>query len=90
MSEWEFEFSRQSLKFLKKNNITEDEVTGAVRLGIRRLSKELVNIDLKKLNPPYEGYYRVRVGKIRITFVPYFHRSTVEIAEVEWRGSAYK
>ena len=59
-------------------------------LAIKKLSGEIVSVDLKKLQPPYEGYFRIRVGKMRITCAFDFYINFVDVAEVNWRGSAYK
>ena len=50
---------------------------------------EDVNVDLKKLNPPYQGYFRIRLGRIRITVSINFNSQLADIAEINWRGSAY-
>lgn len=90
MREWEIALSRQSLKFLSKNHLPDESITKLVILAIRKLSGEVVNLDLKKLNPPYQDYFRIRVGRMRITCNIDFDSRVVDVAEVNWRGSAYK
>ncbi len=90
MNQWEIIFSRESLKFLLKNRLPEMMVTEAIVLAIKKISGGDVNVDLKKLHPPYEGCFRVRVGRIRIIFSLNFTLYSVDVIEVNWRGSAYK
>ena len=90
MSQWGITLSRESLKFLDKNHLSEVLVTEVITLAIKKISGENVNVDLKKLHPPYEGCFRVRVGRIRIIFSINFVLFSVEVIEVNWRGSAYR
>lgn len=90
MSQWEINLSRESLKFLHKNHIAETLVTEAIILAIRKISGEDVSVDFKKLHPPYQDCFRVRVGRIRIVFSINFTLYSVDVAEVNWRGSAYR
>jgi len=57
---------------------------------LRKFSGGDINIDLKKLNPPFEGYFRIRHGRMRITFAIDFETHKVDVAETNWRGSSYK
>lgn len=90
MNQWEISLSRTALKFLHKNHLSEEIITDAVTLAVKKLSGEDINVDLKKLNPPYEGYFRIRMGRMRITCGISFETRSVEVAEVEWHGSAYR
>ncbi len=90
MNQWEIVLSRESLKFLRKNHLSDTVVTGAITTALRKISGESVNVDLKKLHPPYGGYFRIRVGRMRITFSIDFDSHFVDVAEVNWRGSAYR
>ncbi len=90
MSQWEIVLSRESLKFLDKNHLPEVLVTEAIALAIKKISGEDVNVNLKKLHPPYGSCFRVRVGQLRIIFSINFVLSSVEVIEVNWRGSAYR
>lgn len=90
MSKWEIVVSKESQKFLRKNNLPDSVVTRAIASAIKKFSGEEINIDLKKLRPPYDGYFRVRVGKIRIIFSIDFDLRSVDVAEINWRGSSYQ
>ena len=64
---WKVEYSKEAKKFIDEQNIWSE-----VRSGIRKFSQgmkgENVNIDLKKLVGNWKGYYRIRIGKIRVIF----------------------
>ena len=87
---WHIDFSESSLKFLKKNNLKEDLITEKIKLVLRKFKGENININVKKLRGEWEGFYRIRVGKLRIIFEFQFKNYRVYIEEIDWRGSAYK
>ncbi|MFH1170177.1 MAG: hypothetical protein V1704_01290 [Candidatus Vogelbacteria bacterium] len=90
MNQWEIVLSRGSLKFLRKNRFSETVATEAVITAIKKLSGEEINLDLKKLHPPYAGYFRVRSGRLRIIFNVDFTAHVAGVIEINWRGSAYQ
>jgi len=87
---WYIDFSENSLKFLKKNNLKEDLIIEKIKLVLRKFKGENININVKKLRGEWEGFYRIRVGKLRIIFEFQFKNYRVYIEEIDWRGSAYK
>ena len=90
MNQWEIILSRESLKFLRKNHFPETVATEAIIVAIKKLSGEEVNLDLKKLHPPYAGCFRVRSGRLRIVFSVDFEAHVADVLEINWRGSAYR
>ena len=87
---WYIDFSTDSLKFLKRNNLTEDFIIEKIRFALRKFQGEDVNVDIKKLKGEWEGFYRIRVGRLRIIVEFQFEYYRVYIEEIDWRGSAYK
>jgi len=51
---------------------------------------ETVAVDLRKTSGKWAGYYRVRVGKIRIIFSVDFDGQKILIEVIDNRGSAYR
>ena len=49
-----------------------------------------VNIDLKKLVGNWEGYYRIRIGKMRIIFDMSKEGKEIFVEKVDHRGDVYK
>lgn len=87
---WKIDFSRDSLKFLEQNNLKDDVIIDKVRLVLRKFKGENMNVDIKKLGGKWEGFYRIRSGKLRIIFEVQFENYRVYIDKVDWRGSAYQ
>lgn len=87
---WSIDFSASSLKFLKQNNLDESLVFEKLRLVFKKFKGEDVNIDVSKLGGKWDGFYRIRSGKIRIIAEFQFERNRVYIEEIDWRGNVYK
>ena len=87
---WQIDFSSNSLKFLKKNNLKENFIIEEIKLVLRKLKGEDVNINVKKLKGEWKGFYRIRSGKIRIIAEFQFEQNRVYIEEIDWRGNIYK
>ena len=84
------EFSASSLKFLKENSLVEGFVVEKLTVAIRKFKGEDVNIDIKKLKGEWEGFYRIRVGKVRIIVEFQFEQNRIFVEEIDWRGNIYK
>ena len=87
---WQIDFSSNSLKFLKKNNLKENFIIEEIKLVLRKFKGEDVNINVKKLKGEWKGFYRIRSGKIRIIAEFQFEQNQVYIEEIDWRGNIYK
>ncbi len=87
---WRIDFSVSSLKFLKQNNLDEILVIEKLRLAFQKFKGEDININIKKLGSGWEGFYRIRDGKMRIIVEFQFQQNHAYIEEIDWRGNAYK
>jgi len=87
---WQIDFSINSLKFLKKNNLKENFIIEEIKLVLRKFKGENININVKKLKGEWKGFYRIRSGKIRIIAEFQFEQNRVYIEEIDWRGNIYK
>ena len=88
--EWNFFFTQQAEKFLARQHLPDSFAIEPVKKAIRKLMGEIVAVDLQKTSWKWDGFYRVRVGKVRIIFSIDFDRQSVFIEAVDNRGSAYK
>ena len=52
---WRIDFSPASLKFLSRNNLTEDLILEKIGLALRRLQGEDAHVDIKKLKGEWRG-----------------------------------
>jgi len=64
---WRITYSGKAKKFMDEKKI-HDEVRDSIRKFILKMNGEKLNIDLKKLVGNWKGYYRIRVGKMRLIF----------------------
>jgi mRNA-degrading endonuclease RelE of RelBE toxin-antitoxin system len=87
---WRLDFSKDALKFLTRNKLKEDFIIDRIKLALRKFAGENINIDIKKLKGDWEGFYRIREGKLRIIVEFYFEDFRVYIEKIDWRGSTYK
>jgi len=87
---WRIGFSKDSLKFLAKNNLSEGFIIEKIKLAIKKFQGEDINVDIKKLRAKWEGFYRVRIGKLRIIAEFQFDNYRIYIEQIDWRGRVYK
>lgn len=88
---WKIGFSKESVSFLHKNaDLSKESVIELSLQAIRIFSGQRINIDIKKLKGEWNGFYRIRKGKIRIIASFDFENRFVFIERIDWRGGAYK
>lgn len=87
---WQISFSKQSLDFMRHHNLEEREVIEKVQRAMRKFRGEKVNVDVKKLEGEWEGFHRIRSGKLRIILEFQFERMRVHIEAIDWRGNIYR
>ena len=88
-------FRKQALKFLQKTN---PEDVKKLQLPIKQLLMSIEDkgiipfsfLDIKKLKGKWEGFYRLRVGTIRVIFTVNIDNSYLEIYTIGTRGDVYK
>ncbi len=87
---WVLNFSDRSLKFIKKNNLTEEEITSHIVKAINKLQGEDVNVDIKKMKGKWNGFIRIRIGKVRVITDISFGEQKVYVDIIDFRGGVYK
>jgi len=86
---WRIDYSRDAEKFIEKQNIR-IEVREELKKFLMKMKGENVNIDIKKLSGEWEGYYRLRKGKLRIIFEPNKTDKVLFVERIDFRGDVYK
>lgn len=76
---WRIDFSANSLKFLKKNNLEEYFVIEKIKHALQKFKGENINIDIKKLSGEWKGFYRIRSSRLRIIVEFQFEQNRVYI-----------
>lgn len=87
---WRIDFSNQADRFLKKNNMSSDKISGLVVKALRKLRGENINIQMGKLKGAWAGFYKIRFGRARIIAAFDFDNQKARVEVVDWRGNAYK
>lgn len=87
---WRVDFSAEALKFLARNRIGENVIFEKISIALKKINGERVNVDIKKLGGKWEGFYRIRVGKLRIIIEFHFQEFVAYIEVIDWRGKVYK
>ncbi len=82
--------SRSAEKFIAKNRITHEAIFNLVKIAIRYLNGEDINVKIGKLSGKWEGFYKIKKGKLRIIAEFDFYGSAVFVDVIDWRGGAYK
>ena len=86
---WKVEYSKEAKKFINDQNIW-SEVRSGMRKFLQKMKGKNVNIDLKKLVGKWKGYYRIRIGKIRVIFDVSKESREIFVEKVDYRGRVYK
>jgi mRNA interferase RelE/StbE len=91
----EVKFRREAIKFLQK--IPPDDVL-RIRLQLNQLMTSMeeqgiipfTELDIKKMRGDWEGFYRIRIGKIRVIFTLTANSKDIEVYTIGFRGDVYK
>lgn len=86
---WRIDYSRDAEKFIQKQDI-HSEVKEELEKFLIKIHGGNVNIDLKKLVGNWEGYYRLRKGKLRIIFEVNKIDKVIFVEKIDFRGDVYK
>ena len=88
--EWLIELHDDAVKSLNKKIITKNELKETITKAIRKFKGEDVNINIAKLRGNWTGFYRIKLGKIRLIAYFDFDKKKVFVRDIEYRGKIYK
>ncbi|QLE57113.1 type II toxin-antitoxin system RelE/ParE family toxin [Nostoc sp. TCL26-01] len=88
-------FRKNAIKFLEKANIEEtDKIQEKLNQLLIIIEEQgiipFTELDIKKMKGDWEGFYRLRLGKIRIIFTVTIDSGEIEIYTIGMRGDVYK
>jgi len=86
---WKIGFSRDAEKFLKQENLQSETVVEIIKF-LKKMKGESVSVDVKKLKGDWQGFYRIRKGKLRIIFELNFQEHSIYVARIDHRGKVFK
>ena len=87
---YQIELSNHAEKAIRKEALTEDVLMDALDKFISWTEKKDVNIDVKKMVGVWKGFYRIKLGEIRIILLVDYERRTVFVDRIGPRGDVYK
>ncbi len=88
--EWLIKYSKESEKFINNENINRIIIKNLINKTLLRLKGEKINLDLKKLKGKWEGFYRIRMGEIRVIVTIDFKNKIIFVYSIDFRRSVYK
>lgn len=88
-------FRKKAIKFLEKAS---PEEVAKIQKQLNKLFTAIEeqgiipfsDFDIKKLKGEWEGFYRLRIGKVRVVLAVNFDSLDVEIYSIGSRGDIYK
>jgi mRNA interferase RelE/StbE len=88
-------FRKNAIKFLEKANLEDTEkiqekISQLLAFVEEQAIIPFTELDIKKMKGEWEGFYRLRIGKIRIVFTVNTQSGEVEIFTIGARGDVYK
>jgi mRNA interferase RelE/StbE len=88
-------FRKNAIKFLEKANLEDAEkiqekISQLLYFVEEQAIIPFTELDIKKMKGYWEGFYRLRIGKIRIVFTVNTQSGEVEIFTIGTRGDVYK
>ncbi|BAZ85075.1 type II toxin-antitoxin system RelE family toxin [Dolichospermum compactum] len=88
-------FRNNAIKFLEKANLEDAEkiqekISQLLYFVEEQAIIPFTELDIKKMKGDWEGFYRLRIGKIRIVFTVNTQSGEVEIFTIGTRGDVYK
>ena len=86
---WKIGSSRDAEKFLKQENLQSETVVEIIKF-LKKMKGESVSVDVKKLKGDWQGFYRIRKGKLRIIFELNFQEHSIYVARIDHRGKVFK
>ena len=87
---WKIDYSSQAQKFRLKSPQITDQIKDALSAFIKKISGEIVSIDVKKMKGVWEGSIRIRKGDIRIIVTVHDDPKILHVRVIDFRGDVYK
>lgn len=88
--EWRVHLSKNVLQFLDRNNIPTGDISDLVAKAIRKFQGEDENVEIGKLKGKWLGFYKIRMGRMRLVVSFDFNNLFAFVDNIDWRGNVYK
>ena len=87
---WKINLSKQTDRFVRNNKIKDNEILSFINKFINYSKGSDENIDVKRIKGKWKGYYRIRIGKVRIILKVDFKEKIIFVDRMDYRGRVYK
>ncbi len=89
---WIYEFSKEAEKFLiKQPRKLQELITQKIKnIGDWLDDRSKLAVDVRKLYGEWDGFYRLRIGKIRVLFSVDEEKEIIRVHAIGYRGDIYK
>ena len=87
---WKINLSKQTDRFVRNNKIKDNEILSFINKFINYCKGSDENIDVKRIKGKWKGYYRIRIGKVRIILKIDFKEKIIFVDRMDYRGRVYK
>ncbi len=90
---WKVLYHKRALKALERlDKRTKARVEQAIEnlLGCLEDGTGCRSLDIKRLYGEWEGFYRLRIGWLRVIYLPVWEERTLKIYNFVFRSKAYK
>lgn len=87
---WKINLSKQTDRFMRNKKIKDNEILSFINKFINYSKGSDENIDVKRIKGKWKGYYRIRIGKVRIMLKVDFKEKIIFVDRMDYRGRVYK
>ena len=87
---WKINLSKQTDRFMRNKKIKDNEILSFINKFINYSKGSDENIDVKRIKGKWKGYYRIRIGKVRIILKVDFKEKIIFVDRMDYRGRVYK
>jgi len=87
---WKINLSKQTDRFMRNKKIKDNEILSFMNKFINYSKGSDENIDVKRIKGKWKGYYRIRIGKVRIMLKVDFKEKIIFVDRMDYRGRVYK
>jgi len=75
---------------MRNKKIKDNEILSFMNKFINYSKGSDENIDVKRIKGKWKGYYRIRIGKVRIMLKVDFKEKIIFVDRMDYRGRVYK
>ncbi|MDJ0731423.1 MAG: type II toxin-antitoxin system RelE/ParE family toxin [Crocosphaera sp.] len=88
-------FRKNVIKFLKSlDDKTREKIRQKLKILVYSVEDQAVipfnDLDIKRMKGNWEGFYRLRIGKIRVIFTIDLTSGNIEVYRIGFRGDIYQ